>query len=82
MYFKDIPLEEQGAGQAKAGGQVVKIHYGKGWTYREGVGIVKPTDKAPPGQCCWHGMNHGRTEIRQEVREGSDVALVLEGKLR
>lgn len=56
------------AGQAEAGRQVVKIHYGKGWTYGEGVGIVKPTDKASPGQCSEHGINHERTEIRQEVR--------------
>lgn len=33
------------AGQAKAGRQVVKVHYGKGWTYGEGVGIAKPLIK-------------------------------------
>lgn len=32
------------AGQAKAERQVVKIRYGKGWTYGEGVGIVKPSE--------------------------------------
>lgn len=69
------------AGQAKAERQVVKIHYGKGWTCGEGVRIDKPTDKAPPCQCSRHGISHGRTEIRQEVREESDVAAVLEGKL-
>lgn len=70
------------AGQAKAGTQVVKIRFGKGWTYGGKVGIVKLTDKAPPGQCSRHGINHGRTGVRQEVREGSDVAAVLGGKLR
>lgn len=70
------------ARQAKAERQVVKIHSGKGWTYREGVGIAKPTDEAPPGHCSRHGINHGRTEIRQEVKEETDVAAVSEGKLR
>lgn len=70
------------ADQAKAGRQVVKIHDGKGLTYGEGVGMVKPTDTAPPHLCSRHGINHGRTEIRQEVWEGSGVAAVLGGKLR
>lgn len=69
------------ADQAKAGRQVVKILDGKGLTYGEGVGMVKPCD-TPPGLCSRHGINHGRTEIRQEVWEGSGVAAVLGGKLR
>lgn len=32
------------AGQAKAGRQAVKIHYGKVCTYGEGVGTVEATD--------------------------------------
>lgn len=82
IYFKEVHLKEQVAGQAKAGRKVVKIHYGKGLTYGKGVGTVKPTDTAPPGLCSRHGINHRRTEIRQEVWEGSGVAAVLGQKLR
>lgn len=58
----------------------MKIHYGKGWSYGTGAGIVVPTGEVAPGSVLqtwgksWEDKNHtGRKSGREAMWLGRNL---------